>query len=324
MANMMSDGRAALSFLEKNYLEPTPENYRLAYLYVTESDPGIVSKIDDFATNDMRLTQEEADRIAKRLSNRGQNEQSQHMLRQQERETARVVASIVEAAMVTTRTTRDFGRDLAQEGHALNENPTAEQLESSLRRIIDRTNQAERELNTASQDIAKLRQELEQTKRKADTDELTGLCNRRAMQNILDSLDRKGDAYCIAMIDIDHFKAINDDYGHEVGDRTLQHVARCISEALPDCEVARWGGEEFLVLAQDPLDRFAKLVEQARATLEKTRLPMRAADKPMRAITFSAGISPKSENSDSTIRIADLRAYDAKRAGRNTVVVDAG
>ncbi|MEO1967642.1 MAG: GGDEF domain-containing protein [Sphingomonadaceae bacterium] len=325
MASTMNEGQAALSFLKKNSLEPTPANYCLAYQYVTETNPAVVRAVGEIAADGMRLTQEEADRIAESTGCRSRGDRAQAASRHQERETARVVASIVEAAMATTRMTQDFGRDLAQQGAAIRENPTADQLAESLRTILLRTDQAERDLNAASADVAKLREELELTKRKAETDDLTGLKNRRAIRNVLDGLDAEGAVYSVAIIDIDHFKSINDAYGHDVGDRALRHVARCLSETLTNCEVARWGGEEFLVLSHDPsAQALGRLVDSARVALAKSQFSLRANDPPMRKMTFSAGISSKSDNADSTVRIADLRAYDAKRAGRNTVIVDAG
>ncbi len=320
----MKHGLAALSFLEANSLDPTPDNYRLAYGYVTSGDAAIVRQIEDLAANGMRLTQEHADRIAGARSCCAPGADAPDSSRH-ERETAKLVASILEAAIASQRTTRDFGRDVAEEGRSLRENPTAEQLASGVRRMLERTDRAERELNAAGADIARLREELERTRQKADTDDLTGLVNRRGMRKLLETLDRDGVAYALAIIDIDHFKAINDDYGHDIGDRALRHVAGSLAQSLREHEVARWGGEEVLVLSRDPCaQRLGQAIDRARTALGKARLELRAADKPMRAISFSAGVSGKSDNADSTIRIADLQAYAAKRAGRDRVVVDAG
>ncbi len=161
-------------------------------------------------------------------------------------------------------------------------------------------------------------------------DGLTGLLNRRAMQDRaragLAQARRRRAPFALAMIDVDHFKAINDTYGHASGDQVLGHVARVLSGALrASDDVGRWGGEEFLVLLPDADGAEAegaaeRLREQIAATVFH-------ADTHTIAVTVSIGVAvldgPRLETTglDVLIRVADAALYHAKAQGRNRVVV---
>ncbi|MBB5378380.1 diguanylate cyclase (GGDEF)-like protein [Deinococcus metalli] len=161
----------------------------------------------------------------------------------------------------------------------------------------------------------------------AMTDMLTGLLNRRALHAAMNAAyaagTRRGharpDGLGILLLDLDHFKSINDNYGHDIGDSVLQHVAGVLRAcADPDDQVARWGGEEFLMLVRtaerDDLERRATRVI---ATL-------RAIHSGLPPVTVSIGIAHGSEapDVDSLLRIADRRLYRAKRGGRDRLNKD--
>ncbi|MFZ9737571.1 MAG: GGDEF domain-containing protein [Prochlorotrichaceae cyanobacterium] len=156
----------------------------------------------------------------------------------------------------------------------------------------------------------------------ADTDELTGLFNRRAMMKLLTQEMRrylqKGQSFALILIDVDHFKRINDRYGHDGGDSVLIHLAQIFKQqARPEDFTSRWGGEEFLVLLpkisqQEALAR----AEALRAYVEQTPTPLGI------PITMSLGVSLAQNNGDSVeslITAADHALYAAKRSGRNRV-----
>lgn len=145
--------------------------------------------------------------------------------------------------------------------------------------------------------------------RLALSDPLTGLPNRRAMW---ERLERGGGALAVMLIDIDHFKAVNDRLGHEAGDAVLQAVAGALQAQLPPGAVARWGGEEFLVAL--PLDR-----EHAEAAALTLLRAVRALEAPGGPVTVSVGFAlPGEANTlDSTIVLADRRMYHAKALGRD-------
>lgn len=148
------------------------------------------------------------------------------------------------------------------------------------------------------------------------TDPLTRVSNRRALDDTIDSmfalLQRYGQGFSIAMFDIDHFKAINDEKGHLHGDSMLQAVARAIDESVRDTDVvARFGGEEFVVVM--PLTDLAGaciFAERLRQTIQSTL-----------GVTVSGGVAMAvdSDNAASLLSRADAALYSAKAAGRNAV-----
>ena len=154
----------------------------------------------------------------------------------------------------------------------------------------------------------------------ARTDALTGTANRRGLMRYLDEVHARsleGDhPYVLMMVDIDHFKAINDQHGHAEGDRVIKRIAQALRDGLRvDDFVARWGGEEFCVL----MPRIG-LVE-ARALAERLTLQVAASGQPR--VTISIGVAEahaQSEVPEAAIRRADAAMYRAKQSGRNQVV----
>jgi len=161
------------------------------------------------------------------------------------------------------------------------------------------------------------------------TDALTGLASRRhflaeAAREL--SRARRGHALSFLMLDVDHFKAINDTHGHAIGDRVLVELGRTLRAVLREADLAgRLGGEEFGVLLPDADAALARAVaERARAALAAARVPMDGAG-PL-GFTVSVGVAtlePGDDEAATLIARADAALYDAKRAGRNCVRVAA-
>ena len=160
----------------------------------------------------------------------------------------------------------------------------------------------------------------------AQTDELTGLANRRAMTEqaelALARHARSGTPLCLALIDVDHFKRVNDQHGHHVGDEVLGALARTLREGLRTTDLlARWGGEEFLVVLPDAN------AESAQVVLHRVldRLPglVIASSSPSLRVSFSAGVAQLQPGEDLTamLRRADQALYEAKAQGRCRVLI---
>ncbi len=157
-------------------------------------------------------------------------------------------------------------------------------------------------------------------------DTLTGLHNRRHIQEHLDQLAsaarRHGQDLSAIMLDIDHFKAINDAFGHAAGDAVLQEFARRLDDILRAEDIgARWGGEEFLlVLPYTDLEGAAALGERFRASVADE--PFVVPPGQTTRVTVSGGCaSGRGEDPEQLVRDADAALYDAKQSGRNRVVV---
>ena len=129
----------------------------------------------------------------------------------------------------------------------------------------------------------------------------------------------------VAIADIDHFKLINDRYGHDVGDKALAHFAKMLAHAAPPgMEIARLGGEEFLIVS-DSLDRaeFCTAVEAIRTQVEATPLVTASSAISMTASFGLALTEPKGDTFDGLLGRADVALYEAKATGRNRIVAAA-
>lgn len=160
----------------------------------------------------------------------------------------------------------------------------------------------------------------------ASRDELTQLVNRRHMQQRIEEEAlmqlRSGEPFCLALIDLDHFKRVNDQHGHAVGDQVLKEFAEAAEHALRKTDVlARWGGEEFLLLLpnEQPANAQAAMARIA----ARLRLHQHGPGASGLPVTFSAGLTnhPAGEPLHETLERADQALYAAKAQGRNRTMV---
>jgi len=203
-------------------------------------------------------------------------------------------------------TTRSFSKIYSQE-----------ELFARLREAMARTERALQELQRTNEKLEHM----------AATDPLTGVANRREFIDRVEAeiarAKRNGAPFSLLALDLDHFKAINDSYGHQAGDQVLQRfVEQCVEAVRPFDGVARVGGEEFMVLLpQAALETAQSIGERIRETIAGT--PFEAGiGKPI-AVTVSVGVSEfgrDGDTIDAMLRRADERLYRAKHQGRNQVV----
>jgi diguanylate cyclase len=173
--------------------------------------------------------------------------------------------------------------------------------------------------------IQELERELEASSDLVRHDQLTGVLNRRGLEETFAKeaarATRHDTTLCVALIDIDNFKKLNDSMGHDTGDQALIHLATICRETLrPQDTVARYGGEEFIILLPDtPLDDAVSALTRLQRELTK-KFFLHANDKVL--ITFSAGVTQmNAEDTQATvIKRADDGMYKAKQTGKNRVV----
>lgn len=197
---------------------------------------------------------------------------------------------------------------------ALNSQRVSEEL-SALR---DRSTQAEAE-------VQRLQQELDRLSTAASHDMLTGVLNRKGLEDVVASeltrADRTGSPICLAVLDIDDFKKINDIHGHATGDTALKHLADVAKASLrPHDSVARYGGEEFVIVLPDTeLEEAVSVLTRLQRQLTTTYFMK---DDQKLLMTFSAGVSQiqEDEGSAQTLSRADQAMYLAKRSGKNRVI----
>jgi len=195
----------------------------------------------------------------------------------------------------------------------------------SVQRTRDEFTLSQKHAMDAEKRIQELTAELDYIGEVAHQDYLTGALNRRGMDEAIERefnrADRHNTALCVAMLDIDHFKKLNDTLGHATGDQALTHLVKVLKDVLRPTDVlARYGGEEFIIiLPATPQDEAIKAVTRVQRELTKNFF-MHKNERVL--ITFSAGVAERAvgESAEHLIPRADVALYLAKNSGRNQVI----
>ena len=217
-------------------------------------------------------------------------------------------------------TSRDELGDLARAFNAMT-TKLRQVLESLEQRVAERTAELSRVNETLESEIAVRKEFEEELARQATTDPLTGAHNRLKFNSELTDeihrAQRYGEPLSLAMIDVDHFKSINDTHGHQAGDLVLVRLTQLISANLRETDkLARWGGEEFMILLPNtPLDAAARLAEKLRLVVAQADIGA------VRGITCSFAVTQfrPGETIETLTARLDEALYRAKHDGRNRV-----
>jgi len=306
----------ALRFLDSHMLDPTPSNYSFAYLHVTGANGWLRKSVDGMTEGGVRLSQKDVDELLDKAPSETSSAAGEHaVLDKQQAHLRHQMLNFAELTATAARNTGDFNRDLEESACKIGGH---DELGGVLRAMIERTSVMERKLAETRQETERLKLDLDEARDDASRDALTNLPNRRAIDRQLEAIGEAGKLLSVAFCDIDHFKAINDKYGHAVGDRVLKVVAETLAESMDPHVVGRFGGEEFVVMLQetDQASAFA-LIERAREALSQRNFRVRDTDEPIGQVTFSAGIAATHHDPMEALREADDLLYQAKRAGRN-------
>lgn len=318
------------AFLKTHRLDPTPTNYDLGYQYLGGHDPAVVAAVDAAIAQDGFLRHDVAQQIVESTANTVSSELLEKLIDQAHQ-------SMLLAASLVGQSRSDasaYGNALDRGAAALDAGgePATRALELMLdltRTMIGKTQDAERRLAEMGSQMASLQDDLAEAQAVAESDPLTGLANRRAFQSRLAramaQATQEGTPLSVAFCDIDYFKKINDNFGHDTGDRILKMVADALVDgAGEDAFVGRFGGEEFLVLFDGIMARRAAMrIDEIRDELSGRHLVSKTTGEPLGTVTFSAGIAQlqAGEGEGDMLRRADEALYAAKNAGRNRVLI---
>jgi diguanylate cyclase len=317
------------AFLSYHQLEVNAQTLAVASNYLTGSDPQVVRLIDRRVQARETLTQ---DWIEEALVSAGLGQEADLLDRMMQRleqgvdefgRTSRAAREATSAYHSELSVKAGQLETVGTTGVAINE------LAAITSAMLRRTLEMEKAMQRSEEQTRSLRSKLEESRRYAEEDHLTGLPNRRAFEARYEAEYRDARAasepLCVAFCDIDHFKRVNDTHGHDAGDRVLKLVAENLARiSNARCHVARHGGEEFVVLFRglSTAEAFDKL-DRLRADLADRKLVNRLTDQPIGQVTFSAGIADVFASGDQrlALKAADAALYRAKVEGRNRVCV---
>jgi diguanylate cyclase (GGDEF)-like protein len=294
--------RAALRNLTGSGLPPTPENFAREYRSVAGLPPAAAPA--PVAADPNAETMRELERIV-----------------------AQVSVTSADLASGVDRFEIDTGPLLAGMGSTATSEILAPLLQAFTRSttVLRRTVDASREeLGEIRRQLDHANEELRRAKDLANTDPLTGLANRRALNDVLARdialAHRIGAPFSIAILDVDHFKQVNDQHGHTAGDQALMHLAVVAKGGVRDSDaILRYGGEEFIILLPGAGAEGAYfVVDRLRMMVEKT--PFMFGHKKI-TLRFSAGVAQLGDGEGATglLERADRALYQAKEMGRNRV-----
>jgi diguanylate cyclase len=251
-----------------------------------------------------------------------------------EREVASNLDRIIGLLKNHSEISRIYSVSLENAGRNLIELTSPEQLRVAIGYLITENNKMRKEtgnlqsnLKESHLKIENLRENLEVAEETGMRDSLTSLWNRRAFDKMLalqvETSPQKNAPLCLVLADIDHFKRINDNFGHLIGDEILRLVANTISKNVKGRDfVARFGGEEFaIILPQTSLENALKLATQIKHQLEIQKWVISKRNEVLGTVTASFGVTQlrPAEQSDALLGRADKKLYEAKGAGRNRV-----
>lgn len=199
-------------------------------------------------------------------------------------------------------------------------------MQLDMTRSRDELMEARAQAEEADLRVNELERQLRLVSEKIREDQLTGALNRRGFKEAFDTeisrAERTGKPLCIALLDIDNFKRLNDQRGHQAGDDALVHLVRVVKDVLrPTDIIARYGGEEFVVvLPETILSEAASVMRRVQRELTK-RFFLHNNERVL--ITFSAGVTrhAQGESQEDAVERADQAMYEAKKAGKNQVIV---
>lgn len=318
-------------FLFQHDLDVTPLNFGFALDYLSGSDLAIERAVGKALREHGCLTNGIVEEIvAEQEADKMTPEALATMLEKVETH----LEQVIKLTDHSQESARDYGSELKKQADDLDAGalsaPAIEKLVELTRTMVETMRKAETQMRAHQKDARALQQNLEAARKAAEQDYLTGLPNRRAFEAVLRGREQaareSGTPLAIAFCDLDHFKAINDSYGHDTGDRVLQFVAKLLAEISRNaCHVARHGGEEFAMLFDATTAEAAEIVDAARADLADRNLVNREDGARLAPVSFSAGIADVLAYADgrAALKAADEALYLAKQQGRNRVYIAA-
>jgi diguanylate cyclase len=321
--------RLALPLMARHAVPATPNNYAVWYAYVCGENPALRAEIDRLVAEDSVFDAELCARLHRQYLG-GQDihniEKVRSNLNQILYDVGNSLIEVGNDAHAFEGTLDGFVTEVAESGDLTEVRELLETLISETRQMRRATTDMQARFEARTKEIDDLQEQLQRERRRAVTDPLTGLYNRFAMLERLNAaIAEAGDERppSVVLLDIDHFKVVNDTHGHLIGDRVIRFVAQVLKKNTKGKDTAaRYGGEEFtLVLPATGPKGATAVAESVRAAVADAQLVRADNKQPLGQITLSAGVATYRGGEDplELLNRADQALYKSKKAGRNRV-----
>ena len=318
----------AIGAMSQHGVPMTPRNFAVWFNYVLGASPSLRQTIDILVSNKRKFDPAtNRDLYQTYIDPRPSDGELPEQLRE-------VISSARQFLDTAIADNRDHIEALGEVTSQVTSNgdprSIIEKLVSELSRAASRATTLEGNLASTSKELDTIRHSLKEAEERSNTDALTGLANRRSLDEFLRTAQiaamEKGDPLSVLLIDIDHFKKFNDSYGHQVGDQVLRLVGKVLRESLRGVDLAaRYGGEELIaVLPGADLELCATAAERIRCRIAEARLTRRTTGQPIASVTVSIGVAQfrLAESADALVERCDRALYQAKRLGRNRTITE--
>jgi diguanylate cyclase len=326
-----SVAETAMRLMAEQRVPPTPNNFHVWFKYCLGSSPELKRTIDilignkrkfDAATNhDLFATYAGYQVVAEDAVINNASQQLHSVMTS--------AKQFLTTAIADNRTQMQAINDVTERTEAgVDPRSLVESLMSELAKAAARAARLEASFGEKTRELDAIRDSLNKSEERAKTDTLTGLPNRRALEEFFRNAQmaamEKGEPLSILLIDIDHFKRFNDNFGHGVGDQVLRLVAKALRERVREFDLpARYGGEELIaVLPGADLAACTAVSERIRRAISKCQITRRSNGEILPGITVSIGVGQfqYGEAMADLIDRCDRALYLAKKTGRNRVV----
>lgn len=323
----------AVEYMMREMVPPTPNNFSVWFHYCLGTPPDLKRTIDILVANKRKFdTFVCSDLLATYIGTRANAVAAQNVSEQLDSVMGEARKFLAAAIEDNRSNIEAIGNVVDQTVHGVDPTTLIEGLMGALSTAVNRASMLEVNFSEASVELDTIRNSLKEAEERAKTDTLTGLANRRALEEFFRAAQigamEVEDPLSILMADIDHFKGFNDTYGHGMGDQVIRLIASVLREQLREGDLpARYGGEELIaVLPRADLATCHEAAERIRNTVAGCRFTGRHDHDAEPDITVSIGVAEfrPGESMADLIARCDRALYKAKALGRNRTVTETG